>query len=48
MVAQDWTAEFHYKEVLEETPAYQALVRLREVAQYARDKEVPIIMHLLS
>lgn len=47
-VANDWSVEFHYKEVFEETPAYQALIRLREVAQYARDNKIPILLHLLA
>lgn len=42
-----WSRAFNYQEPLETTPAYQALLRLRNVAQYAIAQKKPIILHLL-
>jgi hypothetical protein len=47
-VAIDWSTEFNYNEPLQKTPAYQALVQLRKVAQEALTQKNALILHLLS
>ncbi len=46
-VAYDWGQAFHYQEPLEATPAYQALLQLRNSAQYAVAQKKPLILHLV-
>ena len=47
-VAMDWSTEFNYNEPLQKTPAYQALVQLRRVAQDAVTHKTALILHLLA
>ena len=46
-VAMDWSTKFNYNELLQKTPAYQALVQLRKVAQDVVTQKKALILHLL-
>jgi len=47
-IALDWSAAFHYQEPLHQTPAYQALMRLRTVAQDAIAQKKALLLHLVG
>ena len=46
--ALDWAATFPYTEPLQKTPAYQAMLRLREIAKDAVDHQKSLILHLVG
>lgn len=46
-VASEWSIPFHYQAPLETTPAYQALLQLRTVAQETIAQKQAVILHLL-
>lgn len=47
-VTRDWSVEFHYQEPLHQTPAYKALLDLREIAEDVIVRNTSLILHLLG
>jgi hypothetical protein len=45
-VATNWSAEFHYQEPIQQTPAYQALQELRNVSLDVINRNTSLIYHL--
>jgi hypothetical protein len=45
-VARDWAITFPLPPPFEQTPPYQAVVRLHIIARYALEKHIPLLFYL--